>query len=162
MTRDQVKVQFRANAADHIDQRGAVILNFDIVHVLTIGLCQISRQDRKLIFRVKAEIEADDDRLNVVIEQNRDQGVFKTRHENGLVGETVLVPADFRRIVPLLALLCLGDIVDDQHLEIEPAPVTIFFDAQILPCVRRRKPTIQSKIDVFATVDPTHEPGDAT
>ena len=67
---------------------------------------------------LQAEAAPDHHRLDGVVEQRRDQRVLDTRHEQRLVDEAVLRAAHAAQGLALQILLLLGQLIDDQHLEI--------------------------------------------
>ena len=68
----------------------------------------------------EAEAASYHHRLDGVIEEGRYQPVFDARHKEGLVDEAILRPTHALQGLTLLSFLLLGELVDDQDLEIGP------------------------------------------
>ena len=94
-----------------------------------------------------------------MIEQDGDQRVFETGDEHRLVGEGVLVAAHGDKAVALLALTGRVYVVDDQDLEIGPAPGALVIAFFVL-VVRQGAFDGGQDIDVAAAVLAAHQRAD--
>ncbi len=73
-----------------------------------------------MIDRAQREAVTDHDALDVVIEQHRDQRVLEARHDDDVVDEVVLRPAQFANPLAQAPRLLVAALVDEQHLEVGP------------------------------------------
>ncbi len=116
---DQIGVKLGADPVDQAAQLGAVILGQHLVDIVRpAGIAEILGQDLVLVLRFQHQSGAHDDRLDVVIEQHRDQRILKAGDDNRLIMERIFRAAHPGDVGAQPAFLLLVDIIDDQHLEI--------------------------------------------
>ena len=77
-------------------------------------------QDRIVVDGGKWYVVVNDNRLEAAIQDHGEDGVFETSDEHRLIGELVLRPAEFTKLVPQIRPHRLTSGTDKQHFKIRP------------------------------------------
>ena len=118
LIRDQEDIELRPDLVNQPAKLGTVILRIHAVEVLVADPRQVTVQDAQVTVGAQVESEAHDHRLDVVIHQYGDDGVFHRRHDDRFVGERILDPPHLLQIRAQRFLLGSRQRIDDQHLEV--------------------------------------------
>ncbi len=88
---DEVGVKLGPDLGDQAAQFGPVILRVQVLDAFDpAGAVEVAFQDRQFDLGFQRQAGADDDGLDVVVEQDRDQRVLQAGHDHRLVDELIL------------------------------------------------------------------------